>query len=229
MYTRCSPLWFMWKFHFPDVSQLTLTVTLRTTMENTTRPALNASCLKTPPSSLMASQRDGTFSSSVRLFSFFLVKMQFQDGLLFFLTPSFHNFPKHVPACWNHQSLRPSRNRQSALNSPRSTTLWAQVRHHFSSPSTQFRVPSCAIYIVNRALFCQICVQMTGKLPHLLQTRQRMINLMFSRLRTKDHSQNVLTAKHIQLNLRWTVLSSLCTNIKLYFMKTLPAVLSVFG
>lgn len=105
-------------------------------------------------------------------------------------------------------------------------------KYHFVSTgeaSTQFRVPSCVIYIVNRARFCQICVQMTGKLPHLLQTRQRMINLMFSRLRTKDHSENVPTPKRIQLNLRWMVLSSLCTNIKLYFMKTLPAVLSVFG
>lgn len=46
--------------------------TLRIMMENTTRRALTASCLRTPPSSPMASPRDDTFSSTVRLFLFIL-------------------------------------------------------------------------------------------------------------------------------------------------------------
>lgn len=42
--------------------------TLLIMMENTMRRAPTASCLKTPPSSLTASPRDDTFSSTVSLF-----------------------------------------------------------------------------------------------------------------------------------------------------------------
>lgn len=58
----------MWKPCFPDVSQLISTVTLHIMMGSTMRPAPTASCPKTPPSSLTASQRDDTFSSLVRFF-----------------------------------------------------------------------------------------------------------------------------------------------------------------
>lgn len=73
MYSMTTTLWNLnlWILHlpcYPDVSQLISTVTLHIMMGSTMRRALTASCPKTPPSSLMESLRDDTFSSSVRLF-----------------------------------------------------------------------------------------------------------------------------------------------------------------
>ena len=52
----------------PVFPQLISMVTLHIMMGSTMRPAPTASCPKTPPSFLTASQRDDTFSSLVRLF-----------------------------------------------------------------------------------------------------------------------------------------------------------------
>lgn len=156
--------------------------TLRITMENTTRRALTASCLRTPPSSLMASPRDDTFSSTVRLFLFILqlAHTLFLSWMLFslthnydvclFLFPSAHRPPGAIPL-WDVQEAG------GVSGVPSTLPLW-EHRWAFSSPSSRF---TSSPPFTDDRLLCQTCVLTPGK---RLRRRRRKMKLL-TRLRTK--------------------------------------------
>ncbi len=208
----------MWKPCFPDVSQLISMVTLHIMMGSTMRPAPTASCPKTPPSSLTAGQRDDTFSSLVSLFSV-SVSGQYFDILLchlslrFVLSPLASPRSPHLTPTF-YFSGSPFKARTGTLEPSELETFKKQAEclnflpeYHFGGtgqPSFFSALPLLGTQLnyqskfssryflhYSTTLLFQICVQMTGKLLHLLLRNQRTIKLMLSLLQSKAEHRGV--------------------------------------
>lgn len=183
-------------------------VTLHIMTGNTTRPAPTASCLRTPPCSLTASQRDGTSSSLVSFFrSSFLVSNI--STTFCFLTTSPHPLVllllKHEPATWTQLSLRPSRGSPSVLTSSRSTTSRAKVSRLFTLHLNYQRNLFPCFFLHLSMIPFQIFVQMTEK-PLLLRRRRKMkllLSLQWSEANEERRSptNSLLTFKETLLNI----------------------------